>query len=364
MEECLICKAPLEYLTRDQVMECAICHKREPSKTRCVNGHYVCNDCHTQGMDSIFGLCLAETSTDPIAIVRRMMDLPFCHMHGPEHHVMVGAALLTAYKNAGGSLDLEAALQEMYSRGKSVPGGACGFWGACGAGIGTGQFLAIATQSNPLAQEPWGLSNRMTAHALDRIGQVGGPRCCKRDSFLAILAAVDFVREHLGVEMERTVPVCSYSAHNNQCLGKRCPFSAVNHKKPKVAFLCVHNSCRSQIAEALGKKLAGDVFESLSAGTEPGTGINPHAVRLMKQVHGIDMEQTQYSKPLSQRPAVDIVVTMGCNVQCPTFPCSYREDWGLEDPSGKDDSAFLAVMEQIQGKILDLKHRIQLGKLP
>ena len=90
MEECLICKAPLEYLTQDQVMECAICHKKEPSKTHCVNGHYICSDCHTQGMDSIFGLCLAETSTDPIAIVRKMMDLPFCHMHGPEHHVMVG----------------------------------------------------------------------------------------------------------------------------------------------------------------------------------------------------------------------------------------------------------------------------------
>ena len=113
MEECLICKAPLEYLVRDEVMECAVCHKKEPSKTRCVNGHYVCNDCHTKGMDSIFGLCLSETSTDPIAIVRRMMDLPFCHMHGPEHHVMVGAALLTAYRNAGGALDLEKALSAL-----------------------------------------------------------------------------------------------------------------------------------------------------------------------------------------------------------------------------------------------------------
>ena len=120
MEECLICKAPLEYLTEDVEMECAICHKKEPSKTRCVKGHYVCSDCHTQGMDSIFGLCLAETSTDPVAILRRMMDMPFCHMHGPEHHVMVGAALLAAYKNAGGELDLEPALQEIASRGRYV----------------------------------------------------------------------------------------------------------------------------------------------------------------------------------------------------------------------------------------------------
>ena len=362
-EECLICQAPLEYLTEGEVMECAICHKKERSKTRCVNGHYVCSDCHTQGMDSIFGVCLAETSTDPVAILRQMMDMPFCHMHGPEHHVMVGAALLTAYRNAGGQLDLEKALREMYSRGKEVPGGACGFWGACGAGISAGQFLAIATESTPLAVEPWGLSNQMTARALESIGKAGGPRCCKRDSFLAVLTAIDFVQEHLGVEMKRTIPVCSYSSQNNQCIGKRCPFSAARHKKPKAAFLCVHNSCRSQIAEAFGKKLAGAVFESFSAGTEPGSRINPDAVRLMKQAYGIDMELTQHSKPLSDLPAVDIVVTMGCNVQCPTLPCSHREDWGLDDPGGREDSAFLAVMAQIERKILDLKQRIQMGEL-
>lgn len=364
MEECLICGAPLEYLERDEEMACAVCHRREPSKTRCVNGHYVCSGCHTQGMDSVFGLCLSETSKDPIAIIRKMMDLPFCHMHGPEHHVMVGAALLTAYKNAGGNLDLPDALREMYSRGKSVPGGACGFWGACGAGIGAGQFVAIATASTPLAVEPWGLSNQMTARALDSIGKAGGPRCCKRDSFLSVLAATDFAREHLGVEIERTMPVCTYSGQNNQCIGRRCPFSAANRKKPRVAFVCVHNSCRSQMAEALGRNLAGDVFESYSAGTETKPRINPDAVRLMKQVHGTDMEKDQRSKLLSELPPVDIVVTMGCNVQCPSLPCSHREDWGLEDPSGKDDGAFLAVMAQIEEKVLDLKRRVQEGSCP
>lgn len=223
-EECLICKATLEYLTQDEMMECAICHKQELSKTRCVEGHYVCSECHTQGMDSIFGLCLSEGSCDPIAILEKMMSMPFCHMHGPEHHVMVGAALLTAYKNAGGDLDLPKALQEMYSRGKAVPGGACGFWGACGAGISAGQFASIATSSTPLAVEPWGLSNQMTAKALDSIGKVGGPRCCKRDSYLAILAAIDFTAEHLNVHMEKSVPVCTRSGQNNQCIGKRCPF--------------------------------------------------------------------------------------------------------------------------------------------
>lgn len=228
-EECLICKAPLEYLNEDVEMECVLCHKKELSKTRCVNGHYVCNECHTKGIDSIFGVCLAETSKNPVEIINRMMRLPFCHMHGPEHHIMVGAALLTAYKNAGGGIDLKKALTEIKKRGQSVPGGACGFWGACGAGISSGMFVSIISGSTPLAAAPFGLSNRMTAKALEAIGTVGGPRCCKRDSYLSILAAVDFVKEHFGVEMEKPEVVCNFSSQNNQCIGKRCPFSKVKN---------------------------------------------------------------------------------------------------------------------------------------
>ena len=223
-EECLICKAPLVYLQQDEIMECALCHKREPSKTRCVNGHYVCNECHTKGMDSILSLCLQETSKNPVQILQKLMAAPFCHMHGPEHHVMVGSALLTAYHNAGGELDLPEALAAMQSRGRSVPGGACGFWGACGAGISAGMFVSIASRSTPLSTEPFGLSNRMTARALEKIGEIGGPRCCKRDSFLSVLAAADFARENLGVEMETEEVVCAYSQQNSQCIGWRCPF--------------------------------------------------------------------------------------------------------------------------------------------
>ena len=133
--------------------------------------------------------------------------------------------------------------------------------------------------------------------------------------------------------------------------------------KPKVAFVCVHNSCRSQMAEALGKKLAWDVFESYSGGTETKPSINRDAVRLMKQVHGIDMDATQCSKLVSELPAVDIVVTMGCNVHCPWLPCSHREDWGLDDPSGKEDAAFLETISLIEKKVLDLKERILRGAL-
>ena len=134
-------------------------------------------------------------------------------------------------------------------------------------------------------------------------------------------------------------------------------------RKPNVAFICVHNSCRSQIAEALGRQLASDTFESYSAGTETKPRNNQDAVRLMKQVYGIDMEREQYSKLVSEIPAADIVITMGCNVNCPSLPCRYREDWGLEDPTGKDDETFLHGMEIIKNRVEELRTRIRTGDL-
>ena len=208
-DECLICKAPLEYLETAILMECEICHKKESSKTRCVRGHYVCDECHTQGLDTIIGYCMEEA---------------------PEHHVMVGSALLVAYKNAGGDIDLHRSLIEMMDRGKSIPGGACGFWGACGAGISSGMFVSIISGSTPLAEEPFRLSHKMTAMSLNAIGEAGGPRCCKRDSYLAILSAIDFVKDNFGIEMEKREIVCSHSAQNNQCIGKRCPFFGVSEE--------------------------------------------------------------------------------------------------------------------------------------
>lgn len=133
--------------------------------------------------------------------------------------------------------------------------------------------------------------------------------------------------------------------------------------KPKVAFVCVHNSCRSQIAEALGRLLAADVFDSYSAGTQTKPHINQDAVRLMKQLYGVDMEQTQRSKLLSEIPTVDIVITMGCNVSCPSLPCRCREDWGLEDPTGKSDEAFFEVIHSIEEKVYELKRRVENGLL-
>ena len=128
--------------------------------------------------------------------------------------------------------------------------------------------------------------------------------------------------------------------------------------KPKVAFICVHNSCRSQIAEALGKALASDVLESYSAGTETKPQINQDAVRLMKKLYGIDMEQTQHSKLISDIPEPDIAISMGCNVGCPFIGRPFDDNWGLEDPTGKNDEEFKKVIDEIQKQIMKLKDRM------
>ncbi len=133
----------------------------------------------------------------------------------------------------------------------------------------------------------------------------------------------------------------------------------MSDNKPKVAFICVHNSCRSQIAEALGRYFASDVFESHSAGTETKPQINQDAIRLMKEIYGIDMEKTQYSKLITDIPEVDVVITMGCNVECPWLPSKYREDWGLDDPTGKSDDEFRKVIQIIEQKVKELKLKLQ-----
>ena len=182
----------------------------------------------TMEQDPMVALCLAETSRNPIEILEKLMSQPDCPMHGPTHHVLVGAALLTAYNNClpdSSKLDLEEALAEMRERGEQVPGGACGYMGACGASISTGIFLSIVTRNTPFSTDTWRLCNLMTARALEQVALNGGPRCCKRDSYLSVLTAIDFVKENLGVEMVKPEVHCTRSQINEQCIGKKCPFS-------------------------------------------------------------------------------------------------------------------------------------------
>ncbi len=129
--------------------------------------------------------------------------------------------------------------------------------------------------------------------------------------------------------------------------------------KKKVAFICVHNSCRSQIAEALGKQLRGNEFDFYSAGTETKPQINQDAVRLMKELYGIDMEQTQYSKTIKDIPNPDIAISMGCNVKCPFIGRAFDDNWGLDDPTGKSDEEFKIIIKKIEEKMLMLKDKFE-----
>ncbi len=305
--------------------------------------------------------CLLAEEHDPIALIMRLMQTDYIQIHGPEHHMLDGACFLTALHNTGVEFDLDAALQELIVRSKKMPGATCGQWGVCGSAASLGAALSILHGTGPLSSDAYYRDNLLyTSQALHRIAEIGGPRCCKRNAFLSIREGIDFVEEHYGIKLPKNEIYCTFSKENAQCIGNRCPFSKEKRPKQyKVAFVCVHNSCRSQIAEALGHQLASDVFESYSAGTETKSEINPDAVRIMKQKYGIDMNVRQHPKLLSELRPVDVVITMGCNVQCPSLPCTYRADWGLPDPTGKEDAAFLDVMQQVENKVLALREELK-----
>ena len=303
--------------------------------------------------------CLQEKSKNPIEIFYNIAHKDFIRMHGPEHHVLDGAALLTAYYNAGGNIELQESLNELKKRGLQMPGAICGMWGVCGAVSSMGAALSVIDGTGPLSvDDAWGKHMEFTSAALCRLSQVGGPRCCKRDAFLSFQEAIKHINENYNVELESDTIECCFSEMNEQCMKEKCPF--YKKGKKKVAFICVHNSCRSQIAEALGKHLASDVFESYSAGTETKPQINQDAVRIMKELYGIDMEQSQYSKLISDIPNPDVAISMGCNVGCPFIGRAFDDNWGLEDPTGKSDEEFRIVIKEIESKIIQLKERILL----
>jgi len=223
---CLICGADLVYFQEAKEMTCVFCGKRELSHASCKDGHYVCDACHARkGIEAVMRECRTTKSRNPIEIMQKIMADPYIYMHGPEHHVMAGAALLVAYHNSGGEVDLDWALAEMKERGGQVPGGVCGFWGCCGAGVSTGIYMSIITKATPLSGKSWGLSNRMTSRALNAIGEIGGPRCCKRDTFTAVKEAVQMTKEELGIEMELPEKIeCGFHVENQQCLRGKCPY--------------------------------------------------------------------------------------------------------------------------------------------
>ena len=226
--DCLVCGAPLVYLDQNEALTCHDCGRSFDAAVRCENGHFVCDACHSQTANEwILQQCLASTSRDPLGLAVSLMKDARVAMHGPEHHFMVPAVLWTAYANtAGVNPDAKSRrLAQAKQRAETVVGGSCGFHGNCGAAVGTGIFISLVTGATPLSREAWRACNLMTARSLMTIANLGGPRCCKRDSFLAIREAIAFMDTEMGVKLEEHEPiVCEFSDFNHECLLGECPF--------------------------------------------------------------------------------------------------------------------------------------------
>ncbi len=222
---CLLCGRPVIYFRDSTLQECAVCHRKFMSNSRCEAGHFVCDACHAADTARFFvPFLLASGERDPLKLLDAVMDMEPVHMHGPEHHRIVPCVLLTAYRNNGGSIDLRSALDEAVKRGSEVPGGTCGYWGVCGAAAGAGIYLSVLSGSNPLNQEAWPLPQKLAAACLERIAQCGGPRCCKRTSRIAVETAAEFTAEYFGTEMACGPVVCKYFPQNAECLYEDCPY--------------------------------------------------------------------------------------------------------------------------------------------
>jgi hypothetical protein len=223
-DNCGVCGQPLVYGTQEVKRKCAFCGQEFPALIYCPAGHYVCDACHNRAaIDILRDELKKSTSTNPAEILEKVMCHPAVPMHGPEHHAMVPAIIVTAAKNAGYPMP-EGAVEKAIERGSKVPGGWCGFYGACGAGIGVGTAVSVLTGATPLTGKTRALANEATAFALGKMVD-GGARCCKRASRNALEAAIDFLDRRMNIRLERGEKVvCQYTARNRECIGKECAY--------------------------------------------------------------------------------------------------------------------------------------------
>jgi len=223
-ENCGVCGKPLIYGTKEVLKHCDFCGKEFKALIYCPEGHYVCDDCHSRGaLDVLRDVLKTTTSTDPIEILEKVMAHPSVPMHGPEHHAMVPAIIVAAVKNAGYPVP-EGAIEKALERGSKVPGGWCGFYGACGAAIGVGTAVSVSTGATPLTGKTRALANEATAFALNKMID-GGPRCCKRASRKALEAAVEFLKAKLDINLNINQEIkCQYVQRNRECIREACAY--------------------------------------------------------------------------------------------------------------------------------------------
>jgi hypothetical protein len=225
---CLYCSEELIYSIKQEKQLCIICKNEFDSNAKCKNGHFICDNCHSlDSNDFIENYCVNNNeSINPIEQAIILMKNPKIKAHGPEHHFLFPAVLINSYYNAKKEFSLKKEkLETARKRASSVPGGYCGFYGACGAGVGNGIFISTITNATPLSKIEWKLANLITGITLTSIAQNGGPRCCKRDGFIAITEAVDFVKNNLGIALELPEDlVCDFNKLNKECLTNECKF--------------------------------------------------------------------------------------------------------------------------------------------
>ena len=225
---CLICGDELEYLTDPIQNECRICRNTFVTKTICKSGHFVCDQCHeNEPNDFIINYCIKECSnSDPLSMQNDLLNIKVINMHGPEHHFLVPSVLITAYYNKiQDQSQKEKKLKMLKRQVANITGGFCGFYGACGTAIGAGTFLSFITDCNPMETESWGNANILTGKILQKIGELGGPRCCKRTSFVSVIESSEFVKERYNMDFNVNADFkCSFKKYNKECIGKKCPF--------------------------------------------------------------------------------------------------------------------------------------------
>ena len=223
-DNCGVCGEPLIYGTEEVLRRCAFCGREYGALIYCPEGHYVCDDCHRrEALDILREVLNSTTATSPIEILETVMSHPSVPMHGPEHHAMVPAVIVAAIKNAGYPVP-EQAVEKALARGAEVPGGWCGFYGACGAAIGVGIAVSVLTGATPLTGGTRALANEATAFTLNRMLD-GQPRCCKRASRNALDAAVEFLDTRMGITLGKGQKVkCKYTGRNRECALEDCTY--------------------------------------------------------------------------------------------------------------------------------------------
>jgi len=219
---CFICGKPMKRVHKR--VPCIYCGKEEISDFICENGHYICQECRlSKPRELVMKTCLASKEKDPIVLATKLMLHPAIPMHGPEHHYLTSAVLVTVAKN-NGIEPFENSIRDAINRSRRIPLGACGLWGDCGAAVGAGVAISVLTKADWLSDKERSLAMKTVGAILNKIAELGGPRCCKASVYVALVIGASFIAEFFNITIPLSKVECKFSKKNPDCWGERCPF--------------------------------------------------------------------------------------------------------------------------------------------